>query len=157
MTQPHVGRLAVAADLQLEVDGTAATLTGDGDHLVLRSDSPAALWDAISGAALPAGIGRVDGPRAVGLVGDALRESGLRLDVDGPHGTLARLGAGVDSRLGRVSTGSRAVQPGSPSALAPLVWHRLRQDVRLQAGAGALALAAAGAVVAVLTRRGRRD
>lgn len=157
MTADPAPRLRVDADLSLDLQldpqphtaGVAARLTGSGDRLVLESQDPVATWDAVTGAALPTGVAGADGPRAVGRLGDALSDAGLRLDVRGPRGSIARLGDGVDSPLGRLATGSRRVAPGTPSALGPLLVARLRQERAARA-------AAAGVVALVLVLAARR-
>ncbi len=133
----------------IEIDGMPATLVADGDRLVLSAAHPERAWAAVVSAALPAGVGKLDGPRAVGRVASELAAVGLRLEVRGPRGRLAQLGEGVQSRLGRAVTGSAAVAPGAPSAVAVLLWSRVS---RRGAAIAVVALgAAAGA--AVLRRR----
>lgn len=150
-TRPELSgdRLQVQADLTIEVDGTTSHLSTDGDRLVLESSHPERVWASFLASALPAGVGDLNGPRAVGRVGDGLAEAGLRLEVTGPAGTVAHLGQGVNSRAGRVLTGSSAVGPGAPGAMAALVWHRSRVAVV------AVAAAVGGAVVIATARRRR--
>jgi hypothetical protein len=145
-------RLDVTADLVLSVDGVPATLTGSDGRLVLESADPAALWSAVVTSDLPAGIGRVDGPRGLGRLADGLRDAGVRIDVRGPRGPVASLGAGVTSAVGRVSTGSSALRPGGPRALAPLLLADLRRRRRPIAVAAAVLLGLAG----LLRARSRR-
>ena len=147
---PPADRLSVRADLRLTVDGTDATVSGDGDRLVVTAEDPAALWDAVAGAVLPADVAGVGGVRSAGRAADALRAAGLRLEVRGPHGSVVQLGSGVRSGVGRVVAGSSAVSPGSARTVAPLVVHRVRQDPRSRA-----AIAVALAAVAVLLARRR--
>jgi len=142
------GQIRVEADLTIDVDGTPARLASDGDRLVLSSAHPERVWAAVLSAALPAGIGVMDGPRAVGRVASELAAAGLRLEVTGPRGNVAQLGAGVQSRLGRMVTGSVAVAPGAPSAVAVLVWSRLPRR-----GIAIAAVALSAAVAAVTLRR----
>ncbi len=144
-----VDALRVDADLFIDVDGTPAHLRGAGSHLVLSSPHPERVWAAAVGSALPAGVGVVDGPRAVGRLADALAGAGLSLDVTGPHGSVVRLGAGVSSALGRVSTGSAAVRPGPPLAVGAVVLAPHRRVL-------APALAVLAAVVLWWARRARR-
>ncbi len=141
-------RLDVVADLTVDLDGVPATLTGGGGgRLVLASADPGALWAALTRAGLPAGAGRVDAARALGRFADGLREAGVRLEVRGPRGELAVLGAGVDSAAGRLGTGSSALRPGGPGVLGRLLLADLRRRPLARAGAAAL-LAVAVAVVA---------
>lgn len=144
-------RLDVTADLAVEVDGVPATLTGSGGRLVLSASDPVALWSAVVSSDLPAGFGRVDGPRSLGRIADGLREAGVRLDVRGPRGPVVALGAGVTSAAGRLSTGSSALRPGGPRALAPL----LISDLRRRPLAAASAVAVLVALVATTLRRRR--
>jgi hypothetical protein len=64
------------------------------------------------------------------VLADQLAAEGLSVEVTGPAGRLATIGAAADSALGRAVTGSRHVQPGRPSALRPLVLSQVRQGVR---------------------------
>ena len=139
--------VSVRADLRMDLDGASVTLTGDGDRLVLATNRPGALWDALASAPVPIRVGSASGPTGVGRVAEALREAGLNLDVRGPRGTVASLGAGVDSALGRVLAGSSALRPGAPAAVAPLLWHAVSQ--RPAARTAAIALAIAAGLVAV--------
>ncbi|SDP34319.1 hypothetical protein SAMN05660199_03673 [Klenkia soli] len=108
-----VGPLAVRADLTLQAGGTTARLTGDGADLVLASTDPIGLWRAVTDLPWPAGATARSGPRAVGELAGLLAAQGLHVDVTGPHGRVAELGAGVSSPLGRALTGSSAVRAGS--------------------------------------------
>lgn len=133
--------LSVQADLTIELDGDLARLTSDGSALTLEADHPERVWASILASALPAGVGDVDGPRAVGRIADQLSDAGLSLEVTGPRGTVAHLGHGVRSRVGRVVTGSSKVQPGAPLAVVALVSRRSRLVAGAAVALGALALA----------------
>lgn len=126
--------LEVQAELALDIDGRAASIIGSGDRLVMHLDSPGHALYAMRGLTSSA---------TVGALATALRATGLRLDVEGAHGRLLSLGAGVDSVLGRWGTGSRAVSTGSPRALAYLSAQVLRRAVgrRYIASAAGVALA----------------
>jgi hypothetical protein len=118
---PAAGRrsaVSVFADLRIDSDGERAHLVGDGTALVLHTDSPLRLWSTINRAALPSGVGRVNGPRALGRAADLLARAGVSVDVMGPRGSVVRLGDGADSAFGRLTTGSVAVQFGSIPVLA---------------------------------------
>ena len=143
------GQLAVFADLRIETDGQRAHLVGDGKSLILHTDQPLRFWRSIDHAALPAGVGRVNGPRALGRVADALHDAGVTVDVTGPDGVLVRLGDGAGSRLGKLVTGSSAVGFGSVRLLASTV------SARLPVGriAAALALVAVLGVITAVRRR----
>ena len=144
------GQIRVNADLTIDIDGTPARLASDGDRLVLFSAHPERVWAAAVSAALPAGIGTLSGPRAIGRLAVELAAAGLRLEVTGPRGTVANLGEGVRSRLGRVVTGSEAVAPGKPSAVAVLLWSRFP---RRRAVIAVVAVSAAAAAVVLGRRR----
>ena len=108
--------LQVDGTVDLRVDGAAATLTGRGPALELRSDQPATLLDGMGPAA-----GSID------AIGSALAEAGLLLIVTGPRGDVATLGSGVHSMLGRLVAGSSRVRLGRPAAVLPLAQARLRR------------------------------
>ena len=144
------GALSVSADLRIESDGQRAHLVGDGGSLILHTDQPLQFWSSINHAALPSGVGRVSGPRALGRVAGALDDAGITLDVTGPDGVLVRLGDGAGSRLGRLVTGSSAVGFGSVRLLASTLTARL--PVRRIAIAALAGLATVG-VLAVARRR----
>ena len=141
-------QIRVEADLTIEVDGTPARLSSEGERLVLSSPHPERVWQAVLSSALPAGVGSLDGPRAIGRLAGELAASGVRLEVTGPRGSVAHLGQGVDSRLGRLATGSSAVAPGAPAAVAVLLWSRVSR----RAGAAAAAVV----VLAVAVGLGRK-
>ena len=140
--------LRLEGELSFTVDGprgsTTGTAHGDGSVLRVRAEDPVAAWDAVSGAAPSAAGGLRE-------LADQLAAEGLSVEVTGPAGRLATVGAGADSALGRAVTGSRHVQPGRPSAMRPLVLSQVRQGV-LRRRSLLVALAA----VAVLATRRRR-
>lgn len=117
--------LSVFADLRMEADGQRVHLVGDGRSLILHSSDPLRLWSSLSSSALPAGVGRVSGPRAAGRAADALRDAGLRVDLTGPDGVLVALGSGAGTPAGRVLTGSDSVGFGSLRAVRSTVTARL--------------------------------
>ena len=141
--------LRLEGELSFSVDGPLGSTTGtaraDGTVLHVRAEDPVAAWDAVAGAAPSAAGG-------LGALADQLAEEGLSVQVTGPEGRLATVGAGADSALGRAFTGSRHVQPGSPSALRPLVVSQLRQGARRRRSL----LLALAAVVVLAERRRRR-
>lgn len=91
-------------------------MTADGQVVTVRVSEPARLVSA-----LPRGAG------SESQVADLLASSGLRVEVQGPSGLLARAGRGVDSFLKGWVTGSRHVTPGSVRSLASVVAARLRR------------------------------
>ncbi|GAA2009630.1 hypothetical protein JL107_17310 [Nakamurella flavida] len=143
--------LAVFADLRIEVDGVPAHLTSAGDRLELRTERPFALL-----AGLPATIGPASargGPtRLAGQAATLLAENGVGIDVVTSRGLVARLGAGADSRVGRLVTGSCAVQPGSASAVGRLLAGSVPAGA-VRVGGGVLAAAGAWYLGRLLRRR----
>ena len=83
------------------------------------------------------------------FLADQLGVAGLRVEVVGPQGTVATLGSGASSTIGRLVTGSRAIQPGDSRAVAALLVGRLTRSRR----GVFLAAAAAGALTVVVLRR----
>jgi hypothetical protein len=150
------GRLAVTADLRLEVGGTEATLKASGQHLVLRSAAPQSLWAELNHAALRQSVGTIHGPRAVGRAADLLRDSGLHLDIEGPAGVLVHLGDGAHSRWGRMVTGSGAVQVSSLRPLIPLVSSMLLHSQWARRSVAVVGAAGAAAAITSVARRLRQ-
>lgn len=131
----------VQAALSLEIDGRAASITGSGNRLVLHLDSPGHTLHAARSFTSSA---------VVGTVANMLRAAGLRLDVVGAHGQLLSLGAGVDSVLGRLGTGSRAVSAGSPRAVTYLAVQLLQRATGRRRAAAVAGLTGAVLVAAAL-------
>ena len=75
------------------------TVTADGPTVHVRTDAPTVLIRS---------LGSNDRARTAAL-GDLLSTTGVTVEVSGPRGAIARFGAGVDSRLGRLLTGSANV------------------------------------------------
>lgn len=146
----------VDADLRLEIGGSLVTVTGSGRDIRVHADSPVAVLTAVSGAALPAGLGRVNGPRALGRVADGLRGLGLEIHVHGPTGDLLALGGAGRFGWGQLLTGSSAVRVGAFRAVTPLArgWLGTLDYRRPASLAGLIGTAVAAAVV--LARRTRR-
>ncbi len=138
--------LSLDGTVAFTVDGpggsTGGTLVGDGPVLRVAADDPVVAWDALVGAA-------PRGPRALAELADALHSGGMTVEVSGPRGRLATVGAGADSALGGLVTGSRRVSPGSPAALRPLALAQLRRTARTRRGV----LVVLAAVAVVLLRR----
>ena len=141
--------LDLQGGLSFTVDGpggsTAGTVEGDGAVLRVHADDPVAAWDGLLDSVST-------GPSALRGVADALADEGLSIEVTGPRGRLALVGAGADSPVGRLLLGSRRVQLGSPAALRPLALAQARRAVTPARAAG---LAALLVVLAVLRRRAR--
>lgn len=124
------GTLTVDADLRMDLNGHPAHLTGSGQDLRIDTDVPAELWAEISRAELPAGLGRINGPRAIGRAATEMARHGVSVSIVGPTGELVRVGARVSSRLGRLTTGSTAVRFGSARTVAPTALAVVRDGVR---------------------------
>jgi hypothetical protein len=146
------GPFAVRADLTLQADGLTARLTGDGDRLTVTTADPWALWRSAAALPWPVGPTVSRGPSVLGDLGRALAEHGLHVDVTGPSGRVAELGAGVSSPLGRLLTGSAAVRPGSPRTVAATVTAGVTAS---RGGRRALGLGLAAVLAAVVLRRRR--
>ncbi len=146
------GPFAVRADLTLQADGVTARLTGDGDRLTLDASDPWALWRAAAALPWPVGTTVSRGPSVLGDLGTALAAHGLHVDVTGPGGRVAELGAGVTSPLGRLLTGSTAVRPGSARTVAATVSAGVTAST---GGRRALGVGLVAVLVAVVLRRRR--
>lgn len=142
--------LDLQGDLSFTVEGpggsTSGTVVGDGTVLRVRAEDPVAAWDGIFGSVST-------GPAALRKVADGLADEGLSVEVTGPHGLLALVGADADSGVGRLLTGSRRVRLGSPGALRPLVVAQVRRSLTR---ARVLTVVAGVVVTVVLRRRTRR-
>jgi hypothetical protein len=136
-----VPELDVDADLRLHLTtsagrSTTAQVSGAGRELRVDVQRPEVL------------LGEIDRTE-LGQLADLLAEAGITVQVVGPHGPAALIGAGSSSRFGKIVTGSSAVAPS------------LRGTAGIAAGTGAVratagVLAAALVVVVVLRRLGRR-
>jgi hypothetical protein len=139
--------LRLEGALSFTVDGPQGSTTGtahaDGTVLHVRAEDPVAAWEGVAGVAPSASAG-------LGALADQLAAEGLSVEVSGPAGRLATVGAGADSALGRAVTGSRHVQPGGATALRPLVLSQLRQVARRRRS---LLLALAALTVLAVRRR----
>jgi hypothetical protein len=139
--------MQVAADLTFTVDLGRGPISGrvEGDGTVLRvtTDDADTVWEAASS------VPEI-GTAALPFLADQLREAGLRVEVVGPSGTVATLGTGASSTIGRLVTGSRAVQPGDTRAVAALVLGRVKRSRR-----GLVVAAVVTAVVAAALLRRR--
>ena len=144
--------LDLQGGLSFTVDGpggsTSGTVTGDGTVLRVRTEDPVAALDGALGSVST-------GPADLGTVADALAEQGMAVEVSGPRGLLARVGAGADSRVGSALTGSRRVQLGSASALRPVAVAQVRRSITTLPVA-TRRLAAAGVAVLLLRVLRRR-
>ena len=141
--------LSLQGGLTFTVDGpagsTSGEIVGDGPVLRVRAEDPVAAWEASVGSVSA-------GPAGLRIVADQLAAEGLSVEVSGPDGPLATVGAGVDSTVGRLVTGSRRVKLGRPAALRPLAVAQVKRSVP-SARTFALALGALAAAFAALRRR----
>ena len=145
----------VTGSLSFTVEGpagtTAGTVEGDGSVVRVHADDPVAAWDAAVGSVST-------GTAAVSEVAQLLHDEGLALEVSGPAGRVATLGAGVESPLGRLLAGSRHVRLGSPGAVRPLAVATARRTARSTVrahGREALLGGLGAALLAVVLRRRR--
>lgn len=125
-------------------DGAASgQISGQGRRVVVDTDDPVAAFRA---ATAPG-----PGPTSISGVADLLAASGLVLEVTGPHGTVATLGDGVDSRVGGLLAGSRRVRPGDVRAVRPVAVAQAR-SVLAPSVRPVVVLAAAALALGVLRR-----
>ena len=119
---PPPARLEVEADLRLDLDGQAVTVTGTGAHVEVTLEDPSqALEQAISALWPRRGRTSVLGlVRRLGRGAEVVHAAGLSIIVRGPRGRLLTLG-GRPSRLAGLITGSRQIRIGGLRAVAPLV------------------------------------
>jgi hypothetical protein len=136
-------------DLTFGVDAPLGTVTRVGDLVIIRTEDPVGVWDAVTTSVST-------GQRAVSAVAEELAAQGVTVEITGPDGLVARLGAGIDSSRGLLAAGSRKMELGDRHATASLVRARLRRaDPRVGAAATGAVLAG-GAVVFGVRRRRRR-
>ena len=146
------GPLIIHSDLTFSVDGPGGPSSGRieaaGSRLTVHASDPVAAMDAAFGARGPAS----NTPAAVA---NFLAERGLTVDVVGPRGPVVTLGAGVQSAVGGLVSGSRHVRLGSPRGVTPFLAARLTPTASVRRGLlfGA-AVAAALLASAVVRRRG---
>lgn len=144
--------LDLQGGLSFTVEGpggsTSGAVAGDGAVLRVRAEDPVAAWDGVLGSVST-------GPAALRTVADVLAGEGLSVEVSGPAGRLALIGAEADSAVGRVLTGSRHVRLGSPAALRPLAVAQARRSLDPRQLAPRTLLTAAGALAALVLLRRR--
>ena len=146
MTEP---RFEAALDLVITPpDGAPPVIGrvhGEGATLVVTTAQPQSLVEELrfAGATDVRGLGD-----AAGFL--AGRSAAVR--IDGPHGTVLRIGSEAGSPFGRLLTGSRDVGIGSARVIAPLARGAARDVV----GPRAARMSIAVAIVIVLVEFGRR-
>jgi hypothetical protein len=118
---------------------------GEGATLVVTTAQPQRLVEELrfAGATDVRGLGD-----AAGFL--AGRSAAIR--IDGPHGTVLRIGAEAGSPFGRLLTGSRDVGIGSARAIAPLARGAARDVARRPTARTSIAFA----IVIVLLEVARR-
>ena len=144
----------------LEVDGevafvleapdgtTSGTVFGQGRRVVVTTEDPVMAFRSAVSPSI--------GGTSIGALADLLAASGLLVEVSGPQGTIATLGDGVNSQLGRVVAGSRRVRPGAARAVRPLAVAQVRSrsgSSRRGAAAAVVLLLAAAIARRVAGRR----
>ena len=87
--------LAVEADLNIDIDGANAHLSGSGRQLTLHLDSSAILRDLLK-ISLPNVKGASDKLRTFSGVPQLLKNAGLTLTVEDDKGDLLILGEGAE-------------------------------------------------------------
>jgi hypothetical protein len=138
--------LVVDADLQVVLttapgESTLTTVTARGQQVRVDTQRP----DLVVAA-----MDRAD----VGRVAELFAATGIAMEVHGPHGPVAVLGAGTSNRWGRAITGSRRVAP-APRAVLRIVWARRSARAVVVAVPGVLlALAAIGRLRRTTARPG---
>jgi hypothetical protein len=143
---PEVTRLDVTADLSVEVDGAPVRVTAQGGDVDVVADDVRGLVLGLRAAAT-ARSGVRPGRADVGTLAGALADMGLTARLRSPSQHVVTVGAGVDSRLGRVLLGTRLARPDPLGVLRAS--GRAREVEAVLAGV----LVALGAVV--VRRRGR--
>ncbi|MET3805952.1 hypothetical protein ABIB25_002960 [Nakamurella sp. UYEF19] len=147
-TSPRSAELRIEADLRIDVDGQRASLVGQGQRLTFTTQDPGQLLASLRDTPLPAGLGAVQGVRAIGRLANALGAQGLEFHVAGPDGDLVHLGAGAHSRWGRAVTGSSLIKVRSLRAVSSFALPAVRRSRFLVPSAAAVVVAAAGVVFA---------
>ena len=87
--------LAVEADLNLDIDGQPARLTGSGRHLTLHLSSPVILRDLLK-VSLPNVKRASDKLKTFSGVPQLLKNAGLTVTVEDDKGDLLVLGEGAE-------------------------------------------------------------
>lgn len=140
--------LRIDSNLTFSVDGPSGSSTGRVDatesKVTISVTNPA----AVIGSALG------NRPQKAAAIGDLLAESGVTVEVVGPQGPIMSVGAGVDSGVGGLLSGTRHLRLGSLRATAPLVRARLTLPAQARRP---LAVAAASVLTLVIAQHWRRS
>ncbi|MEO5961593.1 MAG: hypothetical protein ABIR80_20975 [Opitutaceae bacterium] len=137
-------RLFIDGDLSFSVDGPSGHSDGrveaSGSHITVHASDAFAAMDAAVG-------GRHGRSPIPATIADLLADAGLTVEVLSPRGPVVTLGAGIESGLGKVLTGSAHVRLESAREARPFVRARVSAAVpsrrALAWGAGIVALAVA--------------
>lgn len=138
--------LEVVSDLTFSVDLGRGPIEGRveaaGSQIRVHTDDADTVWEAATS------VPEV-GTAGLPWLADRLTDAGLTLEVVGPQGRVATVGAGTSSRIGRLVTGSSAIAPGDRAAVVGLVRARIRRNGRpIALAVVALAVVAVGVAVA---------
>lgn len=116
--------LQFESDLVVSVGEHVGHLTGEGSTLRLTTDDPGAFLTELR----VAGVTDVRG--GIREAVDFLANEGVTVVITGPRGDVLTAGAGADSTVGRLTTGTSHIAPGAPRAVAPLVRGAVRDAAR---------------------------
>lgn len=138
------------ADLDFTVDlgqgPIVGRMTADGTTITVTTDDADTVWRASTS------VPQV-GTAALPYLADRLTDAGLTLEVQGPQGRVATVGAGTSSVLGKLLTGSRAIAPGDRAAVTALALSQVRRNrIPIAAAAAAVVVASAAIVLVVRSR-----
>jgi len=140
--------LRIHSNLTFSVDGPSGSSTGRVDaaesKVTISLTNPA----AVIGPALG------NRPQNAAAIGDLLARSGVTVEVVGPQGPVLSFGAGVDSAVGALLSGTRHLRLGSLRATAPLVRARLTLSTQARRP---LAVAAASVLTLVIAEQWLRS
>lgn len=112
-------QLHIDSDLTFCVDGPSGSSTGrvsaSGSTVTISTTDPVAVMSSAPGnkSGFPVAIA------------DLLADSGVTVEAVGPQGLVVTVGAGVDSAIGALLTGTRHLRLGSLRAAVPLARARL--------------------------------
>lgn len=142
--------LEFESDLVVSVGPHVGHLTGDGSTLRFTTDQPGAFLREVRVG------GATDVRGGVRAAADFLASEGVTLVLTGPHGDVLTAGAGADSAVGRLTTGTAHIAPGAARAVALLVTGAARDAARSTRVRVATASTLAWLLWRGLRRRGER-
>ena len=112
--------LRIHSNLTFSVDGPSGSSTGRVDAAESKVTISVANPAAVIGSAMG------NRPQYAAVIGDLLAQSGVTVEVVGPQGPVMSVGAGVDSAVGALLSGTRHLRLGSLRATAPLIRAQLK-------------------------------